>query len=689
MTWAQRLKRVFKIDIETCAHCGGAVKVAASIEDPAVIKQTLAHLKRRAEAVTRAFRPPARPPPRERYDAGAFHHRQIFMLPPIPDVHAIAVLFLIAGALYLFTRERIALETSCLLVLIVLVVGFTAFPYQRNAVNLRPSEFFAGFGNEALVTICALMILGKGMETTGALRPLATLLSRMWSARPVLSLLLTLIFAAIASAFLNNTPIVVMLLPVLISASLRSKQSASGILLPMGLATLMGGMATTIGTSTNLLVVSIASDLGMRKFEMFDFMAPVAIAAVIAILYLWLVAPRLLPVRTPLMADTSPRVFEAMLHVGPDSFAAGKTLTEVLAKTDEKMKVMAIHRGANLTVARMPTTVMAEGDRLLVRDLPENLKEYEGLLGVTLYNVSNIDTPVNDDHPLSAEGQQLAEIVVTQHSPLYHSTVKRTRFAERYGLVILAIHRARGQATPVKGDLTEVVLQVGDVLLAQGAAESLAEVRSGGHTLVLDATVDLPHTAKASQALAIMFLVIATAAFGVAPISVTALAGMALMLVTRCLTWSDAAEALSTQVILIVAVSLAMGLALIRTGGADYLAQLYLSLASGLPPVMVMSGLMLMVAIMTNVVSNNAAGVIGTPIAISIAQQLGQAPEAYVLAVLFGANMSYATPMAYQTNLLIFSAGGYKFSDFLRVGIPLTLLMWITFSVLLPIFFPL
>ncbi|TSA17947.1 MAG: SLC13 family permease [Betaproteobacteria bacterium] len=611
------------------------------------------------------------------------------MLPPAPDAHGIAVLVLIVFALFLFTRETIALESSCLLVLIALVVGFTAFPYQRAGVDLDPAEFFAGFGHEALVTICALMILGRGMETTGALRPLAAALSRMWSVRPVLSLLLTLAFAAIASAFFNNTPIVVMLLPVLISASLRSKQPASGILLPMGLATLVGGMGTTIGTSTNLLVISIASDLGMRRFEMFDFMLPAAIAAGIAIVYLWLVAPRLLPERTPLLADTSPRVFEAMLHIGKDSFAVGKSFSEVLAKTEERMKVLSIHRGANLTVSKLPTTVMSEGDRLLVRDSPENLKEFEHLLQARLYNIADDATPVNDEHPLLAEGQQLAEIVVTEHSPLCYSTVRQARYTDRYGLMILAIHRARGQTTLTKGDLNGIVLQVGDVLLAQGAADSLAELRSSGDTLVLDATVDLPHTAKAPIALAIMFLVVAVAALDIAPIAVSALAGMGLMLLTRCLTWTDAAEALSTQVILIVAVSLAMGLALTRTGGADYLAQLYVALAGGLPPVMVMSGLMLLMAILTNIVSNNAAAVIGTPIAISIAHQLGLSPEAFVLAVLFGANMSYATPVAYKTNLLIFSAGGYKFTDFLRVGVPLVLLMWIAFTLLLPIFYPL
>ena len=610
------------------------------------------------------------------------------MLPAAPDAHTFAVLILIVVALFMFTRDRIPLESSCLLILIALVLGFELFPYQRGAFELHTEDFFLGFGHEALVTICALMILGRGMETTGALQPLAGLLSRLWSATPMLSLLLTLFVAAVLSGFLNNTPIVVMLLPILISVSLRSRQSASGILMPMGFATLVGGMGTPIGTSTNLLVIGIAADLGIRTFGMFDFIVPAAIAATIAIIYLWLVAPRLLPKRDPLLADTSPRLFEAMLHIEEESFANGKKLTEILEKTSRMMRVMTIYRGTDLQVSRLPTTVIREGDRLLVQDSPENLKEYEHLLGAKLYNVSNIETPVSDENPLTAEGQQLAEIVVTEHSPLHQTTLRKARFAERYGLVIMAIHRAGG-ASLRRGNISDSELRLGDVLLAQGPAENLKELKRAGDVLVLDATVDLPHTDKAPVALSIMLGVVALAAFGLVPISVSALTGMGLMLVTGCLSWRDAADALSTQVIMIVAVSLALGHALMVTGGAEFLAKNYVALVAGLPPEMVISGLMLLMAILTNVVSNNAAAVIGTPIAISIAQELSLSPEAFVLAVLFGANMSYATPVAYKTNLLIFSAGGYKFSDFMRVGIPLTIIVWISLSFLLPVFFPL
>ncbi|MCW8945171.1 MAG: SLC13 family permease [Sedimenticola sp.] len=600
------------------------------------------------------------------------------MLPPLPDPHAIAVLFLIVVALFLFTRDNIPLETSSLLILVTLVVGFEVFPYTSEGVTLQPGDFFTGFGNEALVAICALMIVGQGLETTGALRPLAAMLSKHWSNWPLLSFLITLISAAILSAFLNNTPIVVMLLPILISVSIRNKQSSSGILLPMGLATLLGGMATTIGTSTNLLVVAIAADLGMRTFGMFDFALPVMMAGSVGLVYLWLIAPRLLPQRQALLSDTSPRVFDAVLYINSDSFANGKTLAEVLEKTERRMKVDRIHRGEGLNLTRLPTAELREGDRLLVRDTPELLKEYETLLGATLYNASDIENPIDEEHPLSSEGQLMAEVVVTEGSPLYRKTLKELRFAEQNNVVILAIHRSQAQANRmIRSGMGDVRLENGDVLLMQGAADQIEALKSSGKLLVLDASVYLPETRLARLALLIMAAVVAFAATGILPIATSALCGVGLMLLTRCLDWEDAASALSTRVILIVVVSLALGLALMQTGGAEYIASLYVTVSTGLPISAILGGLMLMIAILTNVVSNNAAAVIGTPIAMSIATQLNLPPEPFVLAVLFGANMSYATPMGYQTNLLIFSAGGYKFSDFLRVGIPLTLIMWL------------
>jgi len=420
---------------------------------------------------------------------------------------------------------------------------------------------------------------------------------------------------------------------------------------------------------------------------MFDFALPVVIAASIGIAYLWLVAPRLLPPRDVLLADASPFVFDAVLYVHEDSYANGKTLSEVLKRTDNRMKISRIQRDDDLLIVKLPTASIRTGDRLYVSDTAENLKRFEDLLGATLHNVFDIEHPISEEHPLSAEDQQLAEVVVREGSLLHETTLKNSRFGLRFHVVVLAIHRSRSAETLTRTGLSDVMLHTGDVLLLQGAREDIKELKNRAGMLVLDKTIDLPHTRKAPVALGIFFLVVAAAASGLLPISISAFSGAGLVLLTGCLNWRDAAGALSTAVIMLIVASLALGMALTSTGGADYLAHLLVRLTAGFPPIFVMSGLMLLMAVLSNVVSHNAAAVIGTPIAIRIAAELGVAPEAFVLAVMFGANMGYATPIAYQTNVLIMNAGGYKFSDFLRVGIPLIIIMWLAFSVLLPIFF--
>ena len=258
---------------------------------------------------------------------------------------------------------------------------------------------------------------------------------------------------------------------------------------------------------------------------------------------------------------------------------------------------------------------------------------------------------------------------------------------KEYGLMPLALHRARAPSSQVTGDLNMIRLRAGDVLLVQGSREAIVRLKDSGTMLVLDGTTDLPHTHNAKRALAIMGLVIGAAAFGILPISVSALIGLALMIVTGCLSWRDATAALSVPVIMTIVTALALGKALMGTGMAGFIASSFVSAASGLPTPLILSAFLLLMTMMTNVVSNNAAAAIGMPIAVSIAQRLGVSTEPFILAVLFGANMSFATPFGYQTNLLVLSAGGYKFSDFLRVGIPLSIIMWVGFSIALTVMY--
>ncbi len=608
-------------------------------------------------------------------------------LPLPPNAHALAVMILTVVALVLFTREKIPLESSSFLVLIGLAVGFELFPFQVDGGVLHAVDFLRGFGHEALVAVCALMVAGQGIVRTGALEPVGRVLARLWKLSPSISLLLVLVIGAFISAFINNVPVVVLFLPILINVSLRTGMKASSVLMPMGFATLLGGTCTTIGTSTNLLVVSLAADMGLKQIDMFDFLVPAVIAGSIGIAYLWLVVPRIIPEREPTLADTSPRVFSAHLAILEGSSVEGKTLAEAIKKVDGAMKVTSVERGLDNFMMPFPTLVLKADDHLIIRDTPDRLKEFEKILEGTLYADDATGLPVDDEHPLADKDQQIAEIVIIEGSALVGRTLNGVRFTDRYGMITLAIHRAGKHPEKLYDEIGDILLKVGDILLIQGPREKITGLKKEKDFLVLDATADLPFARKAPVALLIMLGIIVSAAVGFLPIAISAPLGALLMIFTGCLGWRDATSALSAQVILIVVASLAIGFALLKTGGADYLAQLFVTLAGDTSPIFVISGLMLLMGILTNIVSNNAAAVIGTPIAVSIALQMGQPPEPFVLAVLFGANMSYATPMAYKTNLLVMNAGNYHFNDFLRIGVPLVVIMWFTLSWLLPVIY--
>jgi di/tricarboxylate transporter len=596
----------------------------------------------------------------------------------LPNYHALAVLLLVLIALILFSRDRIPLETSSLIVLAALTVGFQLFPFTGlDGRTLSSTDFYLGFGHQALVAVCALMILGQGLIRSGALEPIGRMLAVSWRKSPALSMLATLLVCAVLSAFINNTPIVVMLLPILIGVAIRTGQSPSGILLPVGLVSIVGGMTTTIGTSTNLLVVGVAADMGVATFEMFDFVIPAAIAATVAVLYLWLIAPRLLPERQVPMQSTVKRLFTAQIRLNKSSEATGMTLADAIERCNGELKVEKIQRGAGVFVTPLPDVVLKAGDRITTTNTQENLREFAHLLGGKLYSG---DVEIDEASPMEADNQQIAEVAITPTSKLLGVRIGEARLLSRYGLRLLALHRYNREDQTRATGVDNTVLRSGDVLLIQSSPRQLGQLKDGGDFLVLDGSINLPKTSKAPVALGIMAGVIVIAASGILPIAISAVFGVLALLLTRCLSWKEAMSALSIQVIMIIVASLALGMALMRTGGSDWLAQIFLTLSFGVPSYVILGLLMLSMAALTNVVSNNAAAVIGTPIAISLAQQLMLPAEPFVLAVLFGANLSFATPMAYQTNLLVMNAGGYKFNDFVRVGLPLMFLLWLVLT---------
>lgn len=602
------------------------------------------------------------------------------------DAHGIAVVVLIVVALFLFTRDRIPLESSSLAVIVALTLGFHLFPYESDGVPVEPADFLVGFGNQALIAICSLIVIGKALETTGALQPVARFVGNLWLRRPNAALLSMLVAVFVLSAFVNDTPIVVLMIPILVGIALRTKLPASGFMLPMGLATIMGGMTTTIGTSTNLLVVGIARDLGAADIRMFDITIPALIVGGVGLAFVWLFVPRLLPDRTMPMTGARPRLFDAQLTVREDGFAAGRSLKEVLERTDHELRVEQIRRGDSLLVARLPSATLQPGDRLFVRDSPDNLKHFENRIGATLHEVAEgMETVDSADFPGKGD-QVLAEIVITGDSPLHGRTLSEASLASSFGLLPLAVHRARAPV-PNKADPGSVRLRNGDIVLVQGTRSALGAARNDMKLLLADGTIELPKPHRAKRALFVLFLVVGVAAAGLLPISVSALIGVSVLIALGCITWANVGRSLPVAVIMLIVASLAMGKALVVTGTAEFLALGLVRAAGDLPIPVILSGFILIMAVLTNLVSNNAAAVIGAPIAIAAAQQLGVEPLPFVLAVLFGANMSFATPFGYQTNLLILSTGGYRFADFLRAGVPLILILWVGFSIVLPLWY--
>jgi di/tricarboxylate transporter len=597
----------------------------------------------------------------------------------IPNLHALFALIMMVIALALFTRPQLKLEISSLIILSVLTLVFALFPFTGHGEPFEAVDFFQGFAHEALITVCALMVIGQGLVQTGALEPFGRLLTRAWRISPIISALVTLIFSAILSAFINNTPIVVLLLPILISVCLRTGGSPSKILMPMGFATIVGGMGTTIGTSTNLLVVSVANDLGLARMEMFDFVVPAALAGSIAILYLWLIAPLLIAKKEIQISDSSPRMFQARLNLDEDSPAVGLTIAEAKARIDDGISLVRVKRGDNFLYP-LPDVVLHAGDRLRVMDTAKKIRAAAEALKATLYSE---DAEVNEDHPLMAENQKVAEIAVVSGSKLAGQNLRYTRFLEQHQLIVLALHRAGKDIWKPHEEIMEVVLEPGDVLLVQGDKENIRKLKMNTDFLVLDASEDVPRTGKAPIALLILFVAVAVSALGFIPIAVSSVVGAMLMIASRSLSLEGAIRGLSSSVIFVVAVSLAIGQALDITGASLYMTEVFLYFFQSASPTFIMSALMLLIGIMTNIVSNNAAAVIGTPIAVGIAQQLGVPAEPFVLAVLFGANLSFATPMSYKTNLLVMNAGNYSFNEFLKVGIPLIIIMWLSYTVIL------
>ncbi|TMM50459.1 SLC13 family permease [Qipengyuania marisflavi] len=590
----------------------------------------------------------------------------------LPSYHAMAAMAVTVVMFIAFARGRMSVEIVSLLTIAVIAVGLYFFPLEGSGPTDGLALAFAGFGHYALITICALMIMGRGLVVTGALEPAARLMERLFKINLQLGLLVSLLIAFTLSMFVNNTPVLVLLMPIFVALAARGAMPASKTLIPLNAASLLGGVATTIGTSTNILVVSIAVDLGMPEMDVFHFTPIVLIAAAVALPYVWLVMPRMLGdnrvVKTGHM-----RRFDARLRVNENSILNGRELHEVQARLPDGIEFHDV-----------PLGLIRPQQRLRMSGTHEAIEEAARILRGDAAPSWVLDRIKRRSIETSAD-IVVVEMTVTADSRLIGRTLPSSGIADLYGVAVIGTHRPERLVGP-KDEYSsggDVRITEGDVLLAMGLPEDLQKFAQSDSLLILEGMRELPRRSRAVVAAAIMGGAVLFASLGFVPIAISALAGAILMFLTGCVKFDRVGRALSAQVIVLVAASIAVGRIILDSGAADWLGQ---ALALGLQyltPAAVLAAIMLFVTLLTNFASNAAAATIATPIAFSIAHTLGLPPEPLVLAVLFGCNLCYATPIAYQTNMLIMAEGSYEFGDYVRTGVPLVLLMVATLSLAL------
>ena len=594
-----------------------------------------------------------------------------------PSFHAIAAIIVTIAMFVGFIRGRLSIEIVSLLTIAVIAVGLYFFPIGDADPTDGIVLAFSGFGHYALITICALMIMGRGLVVTGALEPAARFLERVFKWNIQLGLLFSLLIAFVLSMGVNNTPVLVLLIPIFVTLAARGALPASKTLIPLNAASLIGGLATTIGTSTNILVVSIAVDLGMDRMGVFHFTPIVLVAGALALPYLWLVMPRMLKDNRTTEFQQQ-RKFYSRLRIGDGSKLVGQKIASILPRLP-----------AGITFHDKTDGAITAQERLLISGTHEALEEAMREIGGEVAPIWVIDKIRRKSRELRQD-INVVEMTVTADSRLLNRTLPTSGVADLFGVAVLGIHRpdrviGDNDKYSSGGDLR---INEGDVLLVMGLIDDVQEFARSDSLLQLEGARELPRRSKALLSATIMGVSVGLASIGIFPIAIAALVGAILMFVTGCVKFDRVGKALSAQVIVLVAASIAIGRLIDESGAADWLGQL-LSLAIAFDgPASVQLGItiaviMLFMTVLTNFASNATAATVGTPIAFAIAGQLNLPPEPLVLAVLFGCNLCYATPIAYQTNMLIMAEGSYNFQDYVRTGVPLVIIMVTTLSALL------
>jgi len=584
------------------------------------------------------------------------------------------IVLMIAG----YASEFASIEVFSVVLIVAWLALFAAVPPLLGINSpVTPDDLLAGFANPALITVLALLVVGQGLFHTDALAgPTAWLAGMRGSIPPVVLLLGA---AMLASAVVNDTPVVVMVLPVLAVIASRRNVGAASVLMALSFAAQLGGMTTLIGTSTNLLVAGVASESAGTHIGFFDFTIPAAAMALVGFVYVAFVMPRLFANRGSAAgaAGGSGRQFIAQIEVREGDRLDGQTTRLGLFPALGDMTVRMVMRGRQRFLPPFDDVTLSPGDVLIVAATRTVLT---AALSAADTRPRRADEAPERRRP--ARDMMVAEAVVAPASRLIDRSAAHVDLYHTTSAVVLGVERrGRMGRTP----LADIRLAAGDVLLMSGDSAAIEGLR-GHHDLILMdwSAAEVPQRRLASRALAIFAAFVVYAATGIGPVVAGALAAALAMVVGGCLNVRQASRALDLRIYLLVGASLAAATALAATGGAELIAEAAVGLVAGQPAWVILSTLFLLVSVLTNVLSNNATAVLFAPIAIGIATRTGLDPLPFLVAVMLGASCAFATPMGYQTNLLVMGPGNYRFRDFLLAGTPLILITWIVFTIVAP-----
>ena len=609
------------------------------------------------------------------------------------QLHMWLVFLFIAVAMYAFATERIELEISAISVISGLLALFYLYPLVNEAGEqiLGARELLAGLADPALITVLSLLVVGQGIVRTGALEKPVRMLVTLRRHHPSMAIAAVLATVLLISAIMNNTPVVVVFIPLITALAERLHKPTSTLMIPLSYASILGGMTTLIGSSTNLLVSAAAVQAGQPAINFFDFTIPGMVLAAVGLVYAIWVIPRLLPEReavTDSSSAVSGKQFIVQMEISADSPLVGETAIAGQFPSLKGITIRFIQRDENLLLPPFDDMSLRPGDSIVFagtrKSLMDSFADNPQILSDFLDIEGKNETDTEDRH--DTVNQSLAEVVIAPASRMIGRALHQISFKYQTGCVVLGIQRRSRMIRTSR--MTDIRLEAGDVILVLGSRNNLTRLRVNPDVLLLEwSTRELPALALAWRARFIFGAVVIASASGLVPIVVAAVAGATAMVASGCLNIHQASRSVDRKILLLIWAALALGTAMQATGGATYIAENLVHLLKGTHPAVILSAMFLLIAIFTNILSNSATAVLFTPVAIGVAQTLNIDPMVFIFAVIFASNCSFATPMGYQTNLLVMGPGHYRFVDYFKAGAPLVVILWLVFSVFAPLYY--